>query len=125
MRMLLILVGLLAFGGIAEAQQLAQVNTVARVRIPDFLILKTGEVSEQTLADGSRVRRVTLYVTANREWNLAVARNCGSNCSEAAYTVSKSAGKSCNEQAVVVEYVWTRDKAAPASNEFEYLLVGA
>ena len=125
MRFWLMFFAVLVFGSTAEAQQLAEVRTVAHVRVPDFLILKTGDVSEQTLADGKQVRRVTLYVTANRAWTLAVARSCTSDCTEAAYKVSTSEGRSGNAQQVVVEYVWDGRHRAPASDEFQYLLVGA
>lgn len=125
MRLWLVFFAVLLFGSTAEAQQLAEVRTVAHVRVPDFLILNTGDVSEQTLPDGKQVRRVTLYVTANRAWTLAVARLCTSDCTEAAYKVSSSEGKAGNAQQIVVEYVWDSGRRAPASDEFQYLLVGA
>ena len=125
MRLWLMVVAVFLFGAEAQAQQLAEVRTVARVRVPDFLILQTGEVTEQTLADGKQVRRVTLLVTANRAWTLEVARSCSTACSEAGYTVKGVTGKTGNAQQVVVEYVWNRDAAPPSSDEFHYLLVGA
>lgn len=125
MRLWLVVAAVFLFGAEAQAQQLAEVRTVARVRVPDFLILETGEVTEQTLADGKQVRRVTLLVTANRAWTLEVARSCSTTCSAAGYTVKGVTGKTGNAQQVVVEYVWNRDAAPPASDEFHYLLVGA
>ena len=125
MRLLWVVFAVLVFGADAEAQQLAEVRTVAHVRVPDFLILQTGETTEQTLADGKQLRRVTLYVTANRAWNLEVARTCSSGCSSAKYSVSGAAGNRGNAQQVIVEYVWERGAQPPATNEFEYLLVGA
>jgi hypothetical protein len=125
MRLCLVVCAVLLFGAEAEAQQLAEVRTVAHVRIPDFLILETGSVIEQTLPDGKQVRRVTLLVTANRAWTLEVARSCGSSCSDAEYSVSGVTGKAGSAQKVVVEYVWSRGEQPPSINEFEYLLVGA
>jgi hypothetical protein len=124
MRIVLLTVGLLAFGSAAQAQQVAQVTTVASVRVPDFLVVKPGTVSERTLENGKHQRRVTLYVTANRAWTLSIARACESNCTEAQYRVSAPAGKAGTALPVVVEFTWDSDEPAPPTGEFHYLLLG-
>ena len=136
MRTLLLTLGLLTLSANAHAQVLARAETVAQVRIPEFLSVKTGTVSEQVLANGTRSRRVTLYVTANSAWSLAIARTCQSSCGNLTIRVASvgsgapagnagvAQGDSGNDLPVVVEYQWDRGTAAPGADEFQYLLSG-
>jgi hypothetical protein len=121
MRILLLSLGLLAFGSSARAQQLAEVTVIARVRIPDYLTATVSEVSESIIEAGKRVRRVTLRVNANRAWTLSVVRTCIRDCSEAEFTVSAPAGPR-GQTEVVVEYRWNRTEAAPSKDDFQYVL---
>jgi hypothetical protein len=120
MRILLLSLGLAAFASSASAQT-AEVTVIARVRIPDFLNVQVGEVTENILENGQHARRVTLHVNANRAWTLTVIRTCTSNCSRAEFFVSASGGTR-GQYVVVVEYKWDRMEAAPAVNEFQYVL---
>jgi hypothetical protein len=97
----------------SQAQQLATVRVEARVQIPDFLSVKQGETKDVVREDGTRIRRITLYVTANRSWNLSVVRS-GS-------VVDVATGNSGNAQAVTVELAW-KDDAPPDPNALNYFL---
>ena len=123
MRILLLSLGLVAFGSSAGAQQLAEVAVIARVRVPDFLNVQVAGISETGLRDGKQVRRVTLYVTANRQWSLSVVRMCASSCSNVEVSATAFSG-SRGKTSVVVEYRWERGEPAPALNEFHYALAG-
>lgn len=106
------------------SQTLASVETSAHVTIPEFLSVKGGSVTEAELADGTRVRRVTLSVTANRKWTLQVVRTCNEDCGDVDYRISSRSGKSGTDQKVEVEFVWGAGQRAPTLEEFEYLLSG-
>jgi hypothetical protein len=123
MRILLLSLGLAAFGSSAPAQQSAEVTVIAQVRIPDFLNVQVGAVTESTLEDGQHLRRVTLHVTANRSWTLTVNRTQASNGSDAKVKLSKSEGKR-GQHTVVVEFRWNANERGPAPNEFQYVLGG-
>ena len=114
----------MAPAGAAEAQVLARVETRASVRIPEFLLLEHGDVEETTRPDGSKVRVVKLYVSANRSWRLDVQRRCGSTCAPVRYQVSRTQGGSAKGAEVVVEFVWPRNEKPPAPDEFGYVLTG-
>ena len=123
MRILLLSLALVAFGSGAGAQQLAEVGVIAHVRVPDFLNVQVAETSETLLRDGKQVRRVTLHVTANRQWSLTVVRTCASSCHNVEVSASAFSG-SRGKTSVVVEYRWERGEPAPALEEFHYALAG-
>jgi hypothetical protein len=120
MRILLLSLGLVAFGSSARAQ-FAEVTVIARVRVPDFLTMTVSEESEAISEDGERVRRVTLRVNANRAWTLSIFRTCVSNCSNAEFTVSAASGKR-GQHVVVVEFRTDPNEPAHLPNEFQYIL---
>jgi hypothetical protein len=125
MRFWLVSIPLLLAASPLASQELASVETSAYVRIPDFLSVKPGDVTEAQLADGMRVRRVTLRVTANRRWTLQVVRACNEDCSDVDYRISSPNGKPGTDQQVEVEFVWGANQRAPTLTEFEYLLTGS
>jgi hypothetical protein len=122
MRALFLTFALLASGSPALAQ-LARVEVTARVRVPEFMFIERGPVTESTLENGQHVRRVTLLISANRSWRLEVARLCVNSCTTAQYRVSSNSGKPGNAQQVVIEYFWDANTAVPPPDEFQYLLV--
>lgn len=124
MRFWLFSIPLLLAASPLASQELASVETSAHVRIPDFLSVKAHTVTEVQRADGTRVRRVTLSVTANRQWMLQVVRTCNEDCSDVELRISSPNGKPGRDQQVEVEFVWGAGQRAPSHREFEYLLTG-
>lgn len=124
MRIWLLLLALLSLASPSAAQQLARVETTARVHIPQFMTLESGGTSADTLIDGHYLRRVTLYVSANRSWSLLVQRHCSKPCEGIEYRVSRSAGRAANGEAIVVEYSWRSGGRGPRAGDFSYSLIG-
>ncbi|HEY0673922.1 MAG TPA: hypothetical protein VGD27_16715 [Longimicrobiales bacterium] len=124
MRIWLLLVAWLLLASPIAAQELARVETTARVRIPPYMILESGETSADTLIDGHYLRTVTLHVSANRSWSLQVQRHCSDSCEGITYRVSRPTGRVAHGEAIVVEYVWRSEGRGPRAGEFSYLLIG-
>lgn len=124
MRIRLFLIASLLLASPVAAQELARVETTARVRIPPLMTLESGETSADTLIDGHYLRTVTLYVSANRSWSLQVQRHCPDSCEGIVYRVSRPAGRAVNGQAIVVEYSWRSEGRGPRPGDFSYLLIG-
>ena len=106
------------------AQQLARVQATASLRMPEFMIIEPGLVVDQTRPDGTRVRRVTLLVSANRAWRLEVKRSCAASCPPVRHEVNRQRGRAVQREEVVVEYSWRSPEPAPKPEEFGYSLIG-
>ena len=100
------------------AQELARVEVTASIRVPEFMSIERASAHEYTRADGMRVRRITLLVSANRTWRLEVS----SERDDVKYTISKATGRAAQREEVVVEFVW-KDTASAPPDEFAYSLV--
>lgn len=116
-----LLAALTLFGSASSlaAQELARVEVTASVRIPEFMSLERSAVTESTRADGMRVRRVTLLVSANRMWRLEVSPSRAG----VQYTISKATGRAAQRQEIIVELVWKDAELAAEANEVAYSLV--
>lgn len=104
----------------ASAQTLARVQVMAHLRIPDFLTLRVGEAT----TTGDNARRVTVYVSANRIWQLSVAKTCGSTCGSLRWRIltgmersssSGIVGRNGNDIPVTIEYEWDASSPPPES----------
>jgi hypothetical protein len=114
-KVLLLTFCIAGFTAPAQAQTLARAEVRATVRIPDFMSLRIGE----TTAIASHARRVTVYVTANRAWQLSVANACES-CT---VRIEGGQGRNGNDIPVTIEYEWPEATAAPDPAEIQYVLV--
>ncbi|MGQ0813260.1 MAG: hypothetical protein ACT4O1_02210 [Gemmatimonadota bacterium] len=112
----------------AHAQQLARAEVTAHIRIPDFLSMRVGDSTDLSKSS----RRVTVYVTANRVWQLSVAPTCGTSCSALRWrvlsagvtsTATRVVGRNGNDIPVVIEYEWAEGTTPPSPSELEYLLI--
>jgi hypothetical protein len=101
------------------AQELARAEITASIHVPEFMSIERASAHEYTRADGMRVRRVTLLVSANRTWRLEVSAQRG----DVEYTVSKASGRAAQREEVVVEFLWKHTESAPRLDEVAYSLV--
>ena len=101
----------------AQAQTLARVEVTASVRVPEFLSTRIGD----TAAIGTHARRVTVYVTANRRWQLTVANACV-GCT---VRIEDAEGRGGNDIPVTIEYEWPQGSAPPEPTQIQYVLVPA
>lgn len=113
---------LLAFIAMAMAQPLsaqasASVHVEARVTVPDFMGIRPGEARDSIQADGTHVRRVTVYVSANRMWKLRVIKQGA--------VVKTLRGGRGSDVPVVVELPWREPDEQPDPARIEYQLTGA
>jgi hypothetical protein len=116
-KVLFLLLCLAGLAAPAQAQILARAEVTAIVRVPDFLSMRIAE----TTAIGSHARRVTVYVTANRGWQLQVANTCAS-CS---VRTEGAEGRGGNDIPVIIEYEWPENSAPPEPTQIQYVLVPA
>jgi len=116
-KVLLLLSCLAGITAPAHAQTLAHAEVTAIVRVPDFLSVRVGE----TTTIGSHARRVTVYVTANRRWQLSVAHACGT----CVMRIQDGEGRGGNETPVTIEYEWPEGTAPPDPAQIHYLLTPA
>ena len=75
----------------------------------------------ETTAIGSHARRVTVYVTANRAWQLTVVNACAS----CAVRMESPEGRGGNDIPVTIEYEWPEGSAPPEPAHIQYVLVPA
>lgn len=113
----------------AYGQQLASVMVTAHVRIPDFLNLRVG----QTTTVSSSSRRVTVYVNANRVWQLSATQHCTEDCTPVRWRVVSGGqnssvesvrvvGGNGNDIPVVLEYEWSEGAPPPNPADLQYML---
>lgn len=112
------------------AQQLAQTRLTLNLKIPDFLALRVDNTASVTTEN---TRRVTVYVSANRTWQLTVDRACGSACKTLRWHVVSAApntnvndtrvvGRNGDQMPVVIEYQWDTGTRPPEAADLRYLL---
>jgi hypothetical protein len=116
---------LFCYGAPLEAQELARVERTFRVSIPEFMIIEAGEVQDELRRDGTYVRRVTLYVTANRSWRLQIERVCEGDCASAEYEVSRVSGSAAQQQEIVVEFSAGDESSLPRAEDYAYSLISS
>jgi len=88
-----------------------------RIAIPDLLSVRPVKSEDYIRADGMRVRRITLCVTANRTWNLHVVK-------DGAVVTTETGGRGTNLP-VVVEVPLRRDAETPDAARLAYMLTAA
>jgi hypothetical protein len=113
-KVLSLIVCFIGFAVPLQAQTLARAEVTATVRIPEFLSMHVGEATE--IDNGTR--RVTVFVTANRGWQLSVVNACGT-CT---VRMEGAEGRSGNDIPVTVEYAWPEGTNPPP---MKYVLVPA
>lgn len=113
-----------------HAQQLAQARLTLNLQIPDFLALRVDDAASVT---SDNTKRVVVYVSANRTWQLTVDPACGSACKTLRWHVVSAApntnvhdtrvvGRNGNEMPVVIEYQWDAGTRPPEPADLRYLL---
>lgn len=113
-----------------SAQELAQARLTVTLRIPDFLSLRIGNTAT---AATETSRRVTVYVSANRSWQLTVDPACGIACKTLRWHVvsapvntsvndTRVIGRNGDEIPVVIEYEWDAGQTPPDATDLRYLL---
>ena len=122
MRNLILFFCFAALAAPAQAQTLARVEVSATVRVPDFLSMRVAETAEP----GPNVRNVTVYVTANRGWQLSVTNACA-GCtvrmeSLDAYGSTLLGGDNGNDIPVTIEYEWPE---GTDPTQIQYVLIPA
>ena len=100
---------------LAQGQTLARAEVTATVRVPDFLSMRIDDPTPI----GSHARSVTVYVTANRGWQLSVTNACG-NC---VVRVQGGEGRGGNDTPVFIEYEWPEGTAPPHPTQIQYILI--
>lgn len=129
MRKLLFVVLFSLLASPAYGQQLASVMVTAHVRIPDFMNLRVGE----TTTVSATSRRVTVYVNANRLWQLSAEQRCTKDCAPLRWRVvsgdanpgleaARVVGGNGNDIPVVLEYEWNEGAPPPDPADLHYML---
>jgi len=99
------------------AQNTATANIEVRVAVPDLLAVHEASSENYTRPDGTRVRRVTLYVSANRMWNLRIVKD--------GVVVGNERGGNGTNLQVTVEIPLRSDEQTQEAFDIAYLLTAA
>jgi len=126
MRKLLFILCFMTLATPLRAQTLARAEVTATVRMPEFLSMRVSEGTAVTTTS----RRVTVYVTANRAWQLSVVHACTEPCtvrviSEGREHQEHVIGTTGNEIPVLIEYEWEAGRPAPSPTDLQYVLTPA